>query len=343
MSYLPLSEAPEQCVFVQISDLHIGGRMENHQHRRIPHQKGHNIELCEGLQYALLTLREDLGWPEDRALPVVVSGDLTQLGQQADLKLAHRFLFEETPLRFGTWGLNLDRDAVETVPGNHDHWDGTTQALPNKTHNADLFPSWFRRHPWAADQPMTSPDGNLRVELFGVDSTSGYRGAWLPKHRQRGSLHEDEVRALREHLGRARAAAPQDATTLRVVVCHHSLQGASSWKPSRMELDSERSLLAAAGDHEVFAVLSGHTHTFLVPPARHERGTYELRSSSTLQGKRPTPGHGFYVHQIVWHEDGDLALTWYPHRCIWSGSGFLPVELDAEEDTLRLPRRGAGS
>ena len=146
MALIPYAQTSEQCVFVQISDIHVGGLIENLRHRRVPGQKGHNSVLCEGLQDALDRLPDELGWPAGLRIPVVVSGDLTQRGMRIDLDLVARFLHGKVALRSGTWGLNLPLDPRE-IPGNHDHWNGTKGTRPRLNYNGALFPKDFPHHP----------------------------------------------------------------------------------------------------------------------------------------------------------------------------------------------------
>ena len=330
------AEAPEQCVLVQISDIHVGGHIENVRHRRIPRQKGHNSYLCDGLRLALQDVADVLDWPEDQALPVVVSGDLTQLGRKEDYKLVRLFLHDRTPLKEGHWGIGAPRDDFRKVPGNHDHWDGTWGPLPRLDYNGDLFPDEYPFHPWVMP-PLESANGHLRLELFGVDSCSGFRDDPGGKVFQKGSIHEDHFKTLRDNLASSKASAESEETTvLRVLICHHSLVGPSWWKPCRMEGTSQRELLSVATEFDVLAVLTGHTHSFLDVPEDHGGCLHELRCASTLQGKNTKPEHGFYVHQVVWHSDGPNVATWYPHRYAWSDGGFHWVAFP--EETIEVPR-----
>lgn len=329
-------DAPEQCVLVQISDLHVGGEIENTRHRPVPHQEGHNNYLCDGLRLALRDVGDALDWPEDRQLPIVVSGDLTQLGRPEDYELVRRFLHERTPWKEGEWGLGATREGFRQVPGNHDHWAGTVGPMPRLDYNEELFPDEFPFHPWTMPV-LESADGRLRLELFGVDSCSGFRDDPGGKMFQKGSIHPEQFEKLREELAASKAKAGDDeAKALRVLVCHHSLVGPSWWKPCRMDGPSHRELLAIADELGVLAVLTGHTHTFLDLPEDHGGRLHELRCPSTLQGKNARPEHGFYVHQVVWHQDGPNAATWYPHRYAWSDGGFHWVDFPAE--TISIPR-----
>lgn len=161
---------------------------------------------------------------------VVVSGDFTQVGSEAEFIAARAF---------------LDRLAIPVfaVPGNHD--------IP--VHNLfrrflDPY-GWYRRHIAENLEPFIEIDG---VALAGIKTSRRMRPAW---NWADGSISRDQLDAL---AGRFADASPD---AVRVVVAHHPLLHPSEPMAAQMRRVKRADLaLELFGRLGVRLVLSGHFH-----------------------------------------------------------------------------------
>jgi hypothetical protein len=89
--------------------------------------------------------------------------------------------------------------------------------------------------------------------------------------------------------------------------------------PDPLEPHSVSDLLNLTWQYGVKAVLTGHTHYFWaekhVSPADLSRTTWELRSSTTLQGPARDAVQGFLVHEV--HLDGNPPAPVWKYLEYW--------------------------
>jgi hypothetical protein len=271
-------------------------------------------------------------------VPLVMSGDLTRLGTVPDEFVVGRSLFE------GRWtdpsglptrqlGLALGGGGVHYIPGNHDHWAGDNGNQWG--YNPAVQPQYLPSTPW--HRTLSRNGGKLVVELFGVDSCSGFGED--TNRLGRGCIAQAEFDELARLLVRSASARPQDEKNgvrrVRVFVCHHSLQGnwLISWWRGALELEeaSRSRLLELAGTYRVAAVLTGHTHDFLTerydtPGGVPGHRLREFRSGTTLQGRARLFKQGLYGHRVRLRDDGEVWWTTFPYQ--WQGSHFYPMAVD---------------
>jgi hypothetical protein len=296
----------DQIVLVHCSDMHFQSRFDSAGDGFFKGWRSHSVTLCRGFQAALRLAQQNLKLPATTPLYVLMSGDLSAFGSYGDFAAGHAYFRGKRPLNLDRpvfeLGLGLPNHLLRMIPGNHDHWKG--RPLPiHRRHNAGLFPTQFRTTPWW-DHHLV--EGDLRVDLFGVDSNSAMRegrlrGRW-DTSLARGRISDDELRKLDSAL-KASAQATDIPCRIRVVMVHHSF----SVPPQLLEAQqlhrmSARMLLYLARKHRVSAFLTGHVHTSDIKLlAVHEHGgCWEFRSATTVQGpERHQEENGFFIHQIV--------------------------------------------
>jgi hypothetical protein len=118
-----------------------------------------------------------------------------------------------------------------------------------------------------------------------------------------------------------------------VLLCHHSFQGnwLISWWFGSLELrtTSKNSLLHMAGRYKVAAILTGHSHDYLVDrydtPSQFAHRLYEFRSPTTLQARAHPFKQGFYGHRILLDDYGRVWWSAYPY--LWQGTHFYPLAI----------------
>ena len=161
---------------------------------------------------------------------IVVSGDFTQLGTEAEFRMARAFLDEL-------------KQPVFAVPGNHD--------VPAR----NLFRRFinpygaYRRHVAQELEPLLESDG---IALAGINTSRRWRAELNWAH---GSISHEQLRRLDERL----QGTTPDA--LRIVVAHHPLMQPEGdvLKPMRLVRRADLALktFSRLG---VRLVLSGHFH-----------------------------------------------------------------------------------
>lgn len=189
-----------------LSDLHFGH---------------HDAQVAEGLAADLATMTPDL---------VIVSGDFTQRGTEAEFKQARAFL-DALPA------------PLFAVPGNHD--------VPARNLFRRFFDPYglYRRYIAEELEPFLEVDG---VAIAGVKTSRRWRAELNWAH---GSISRDQLETLEARF----TGSPPDA--LRIVVAHHPLMQPEGpvLKPMRLVRRADLALetFARLG---VRLVLSGHFH-----------------------------------------------------------------------------------
>ncbi len=299
-------------------------------------QHAHDLVKCLALPAAFDTALDLLDAPEEiDALPVVVSGDLSVSGTAQQFAVAHAFVRSRFPINRLPGGTDfmglgaVSADEVAIVPGNHDHWDGSRVTLP--PHNPGLYEEQFRATPWP--KTWLSSDGKIALELYGVDSNSGWGANEAPLAQRRaagalarGRISNQQFDALEDLL---KASGPRADTTARAFVCHHSLAyGGKTFKRAELDQWSKDRLLDLAAKYEVSAVLTGHTHDPVAHQFQrldskgHYRSCYELRAGCAVGFKDgATDEIGFLGHRV-----GIVGgtLRWDCVRLSWNGTRYIP-------------------
>lgn len=264
-----------------LSDLHFGR---------------HDTRLAEGLAADLGSQAPDL---------VVVSGDFTQVGSEAEFRTARAFLD------------TLDAP-VFAVPGNHD--------VPARNVLRRFFDPYglYRRYINETLEPFLELGG---VALAGIRTSRRMRAELNWAH---GSISRRQLESLEQRF----AAAAPDA--LRIVVAHHPLMQPEGdvLKPMRLVRRAEAAL-ATFSRLGVRLVLSGHFHLSYV--RRHEHpGTVNegtptglrqaaaapilvAQASSTISTRLRGEPNGYNLIDI---DAGRITVTVRE----WAGSGWATRE-----------------
>jgi hypothetical protein len=332
--------------FLQISDLHIGTSLmpsPSDYHRWRAGYNPHDFRLLRPLEQAFKDARLLAGLAKADPLHVVISGDLTQSGLDNDYATAMALVHHRVQWTFGTvprvLGLGLPRERTFSIPGNHDHWRRKKFAT---AYSPGLAPDWFEATPWK--HPIDGAAGRLRLELYGMDSNSGfYDPDDLPtsNFRARGEICDQEFEELDKQLrqvSQPRGHAP--LSVVRAFVCHHGFSQMGGFLDARpLGRASRQRLVRLAAEHGVSVALTGHTHGFHVQDWRTEPGEKpagvlrELRCATTLQGTKTSPGlQGFWMHRIARY-GGSGECEWKAWKYQFAGKEFY---VDAPL-TFRVP------
>lgn len=311
---------------LQISDLHIGEKPQgvgasgpgaaSGQPTRMPSERGHNYGVADSLSQ----------WWEKlaKAIPsamVVVTGDLTRLGEGLEFGCAHSFCHRSwlmDPQARYKVGLNAGSLAL-TVPGNHDFWDGLHWPFHIYLYR-DVLGSHFWPLPWL--EPVTDPARNgLEIHVAGIDSCSGL---WNISPRQvigrgaidRNHLH-DAQNLLQNELLNARIRGA--SLVVRVALLHHP--------PELLTTQSQSELDNWLRSNDVHVVLCGHVHTHSRP--QHPRLPYILRCGTTLQSGtwNTLPGlepNHFYHHTVTRLDPQQLRVRWETRAWWHTGMDWTP-------------------
>jgi 3',5'-cyclic AMP phosphodiesterase CpdA len=217
-----------------LSDLHFGS---------------HDTKLSEGLAADLSAQNPDL---------LVVSGDFTQVGSEAEFRTARAFLDSLTIPFFA-------------VPGNHD-----VPARNLLRRFLDPY-GFYRRYIAEELEPFLEMDG---VALAGIKTSRRMRAELNWAH---GSISRGQLEKLRQRFEGASPGA------LRIVVAHHPLMQPEGdvLKPMRLVRRADRAL-ATFSELGVRLVLSGHFHLSYV--RRHEQpGTIKEGAPDGLRESAVSP------------------------------------------------------
>lgn len=318
--------------FAHISDLHFGSKMITGGWQ-VWRQNPHHLAKCLALPAALMSAIDDAELEDEDELRVVASGDMTVSGTSDELAIAHSYMrsrpvFARLGAPFDAMGLNMGSARLGIIPGNHDHWDGKRATLP--PYNANLFPDQFRETPWS--KVWTSTSSAVTLEIFGIDSNSGWSPSQLTAIQRRaggalalGRISPAEFTSLEQKLS---ASYNRQTPTVRAIVCHHSLSFHSKGFPTTVALEqaSIDKLLDLSGRYRVAAILTGHTHdsnmhTFQrLDQNSQVRYIRELRSASTFSPDRKNEERGFLLNRI---QDVGSGWEWTVWRYGWNGRGFV--------------------
>lgn len=330
--------------FVQISDLHIGqvdptsgdatvsavaARIYATGQSFFDGMLGHHGQALEELEAFVADLRTD---GEDD-LQVVVTGDMTRTGDDAEFSNAKAFLERSLDLRppTATVTAGLGLGSVDlAIPGNHDQWGGAFIALGG---GPSQYSGYFR-----SPLPYVHHCGPMRngkqVVFVGIDSDAD---VFALSHDRQLALGKFQSQLQNSNSQPNSRSNPQE---IRMMLIHHSWY--QSGRTLRMRTASKNALGQFLVRHDFKAILTGHSHTpfldtFTVNPQLVD--IYELRAGSasqldqtpvtwkTVWGTLPTrrwPPNSLLVHRVF--EDQRKVTHW--HCQVYERSkqyGFKPL------------------
>jgi hypothetical protein len=237
----------DKIVLVQLSDIHMGSKVENLKFSTnaiLSGYNGHDHLLCPRLEQALLDVRVDMKLADDESVHILVSGDSTRIGSDLDFAIANTYLSSQWVQDYAAaspLGLKCQPALLHTIPGNHDHWGGHW-VWPQPAYDANVYTRHFRDTPWPAS--LYSKSGNLRLDLCAVDSNHGMQLYASDNPTAGGALHDWDLytklgcpNALETLLRTSWQAAQQLAPGkhgLRAIVCHHSFDNQGNANPQAL-------------------------------------------------------------------------------------------------------------
>jgi 3',5'-cyclic AMP phosphodiesterase CpdA len=258
---------------------------------------------------------------------LVVTGDLTTCGSEAEFDLAEAFITGEAVLsRERVLGLCAADALALTIPGNHDHWPGAGTVFGDPTYRLwDMFP----RRPLSPT--VVDLDEDHRVVFFGINTDEDVHPTGTSRLYARGHF----VSQL-DALDRLLAGEEWRDGDSRVLLMHHSRMHQAFelglTAATRRRLD--RTL--AAG--RISVILSGHVHEPQVeiePIARGDAAwdLLEARCGTTTQRDELPKSwiergvvaalqpNGLLVHEIV---RAGTRLEWHTIPYERTDRGFRP-------------------
>jgi len=291
-------------LLLHISDLHFGARYLSGRRRSLPQGlQPHDLMACDDLELVW----KQLIWTERPKLAlVVVSGDLTLMGLDAEFCVANTFIRGRIHSQWNlASGLGGTADQQWAVPGNHDHWGGRLNplfVLQQRWLHGSMFPRLSNRSCWAErydDIP------GLQLMLMGLDSNAGPHADPFAK----GSIDPADLKELEDWMNDFRSS--KDQREVRILVMHHSrhFPGVSSKLSHELDVDSQSLLHDFLRDQRINFVFTGHMHEPIVPRASIPPTGLELRCGTTLQRSRSpkslpsAAGHTFLLHSAELRED----------------------------------------
>lgn len=310
-----------RATFVHISDLHVGEIDPKTGNAKLPTWPSRIIKNIprtpfDGLLGHQGRSLEDLAHfvrangPMQGHFAVLVTGDYTRCGAASEFSLAFNFLrsaIDIYPPKRRLVGLRLRKDPLG-IPGNHDQWAGSPSPI---TPNQSLFPGLRKLPDVVGPIQLTS---KRRLVIGRINSDADVTST-SPKRLLAVGSFTSQLSALAQTLG------PNVHNETRVLMVHHS------WEKTgfmlSMDSVSRTAFEQFLADHDIRAVLTGHTHQPLTVPipgtAAHELccGTTTQIDSvpyiwktvlGTFPGMRNWPINTLMVHKI--YEDLAGGLDW---------------------------------
>jgi 3',5'-cyclic AMP phosphodiesterase CpdA len=290
-------ETPQdECLrtFVQISDLHFGDLDAN----------GALVHPCcvrtlwtlcpffTGLAgheaRALIDLSDFLTWMrrQDPHFAVLVTGDLTSTGKQAQFDTAVHFIEADLPSAPGGVGLQtgpwldqamrgMSTNSHLAIPGNHDHWPGRFPWFLGRPRSR--MRAWARQLPFLQQATVALRGTQVHLRFLALNTDADVWG-WGPERVLARGSFRSQLRRLEDALA---ALGPADPNEVRVLLCHHSLAYTDHppyraptrlgrmwhwcWNRSRraiLEINKacRRELRRLLGQFDIPVLLTGHTH-----------------------------------------------------------------------------------
>lgn len=307
--------------FVQISDLHIaamktwpklvsphpGGRKE----AGFPSSQGHSVGVAHELALWLRRFRAAYG--VDRLL---VTGDLTRRGSDAEFGWANRFISSSWRVRppgKTRIGMELPGDLYLSIPGNHDFWGGRSYLRSMKISKGFLGP-----FVWPTPWIDVFESCGTEFHFLGLDSCSRLGSISPNQFVAMGAIEGEELASASAMFESAAARAFEKGhQVVRVVLCHHP--------PS--ELIGRETLIDWLDKLNVRLVLTGHTHQSFLDGNSGLGACFEIRCGTTLQeGTESTlPGpepNTFVLHSVVVPQEPGRGVVWEAVRYCFDGGGW---------------------
>jgi 3',5'-cyclic AMP phosphodiesterase CpdA len=248
--------------FVQVSDLHLGIPDKASNSAPI----GSHWKLCpwfDGLLghsfLSLLHLETFFeALRENETARLIVTGDLTQCGNDGEIDIADEYLRDAHTFPDGlSVGLEDSKWAELAVPGNHDHWPGDGQILGDPSPSSTVLSHFSTGGPGLT---IALPHG-YSVTFLKIDSDADVRNDGWERFFARGSFKHQADR-LREALEKTALGEKE----VRILLMHHSISRRGLTLAANRK--SRKALARLLSEHGIVLVLNGHTHIPLLSSLR---------------------------------------------------------------------------
>ncbi|MDX6497270.1 MAG: Calcineurin-like phosphoesterase [Blastocatellia bacterium] len=232
---------------------------------------------------------------------ILLTGDIATTGEYADLVRAHRFIggrfstawFSGYPGIFPDPELSRTLAPIWLIPGNHDRLTKTGNAFNPGGH---LFHKVFNDY-WTGDvrsYPVIEKD-SFAVAVIGADfslrRSRDCRCPFLNKYAQ-GKVYDDVLKQLVLQTNSVRSTWLDELVVLWGIHFPPNYDDISR----SMRLVDEESLISAANECGVDAILSGHTHKRL--NYRHEGMQFDVLCAGTVSEFQPTQMNHFQIINV---------------------------------------------
>lgn len=232
---------------------------------------------------------------------LIVTGDLATTGERDDLAIAHEYFLGIYPsdwMPYPASGPNLlknEDDAVLTLPGNHDRYQGVALLPASKDYEGYFGPCWDFMREYAYD--LCSPVAKSRTKVcllhkddaclavvmadLSLDDANSGEGA-------KGYIGQGRVTLRR--LGEMISATEQVRKEAADIGAALGIVWAVHYPPCYpdierdLELQLGEALIEAAADAGVSAILAGHTHCALRYTARSKDKCVEVFCCGSTTG-----------------------------------------------------------
>src|ERR1043166_1341876 len=179
---------------------------------------------------------------------LIVSGDLTRVGNSLEFKAAQDYLGAELTPPLGDVGVE-EKDWLKlTGPGNHDRYPGIPFLWGGPT---AVYSTMFPGMPKVVDIHLASTRGHT-LKLIFVDTDADVSG-WSPKRGGAVGSFTSQIRALRGML-----PEKPDELEIRVMCLHHSRAQRGMFL--RIDGNSRQELDELIVSHNIKVLLTGHIH-----------------------------------------------------------------------------------
>ncbi len=239
-------------IFVQISDLHLCQASEEERRKRQLFWKRWRFEGMLGHSENSLRYLDDFIYSLHQKEPgaqLIVTGDLTAIGQEEEFEIANKFIGATyKPPRGGEVGLNVSNWRRWAIPGNHDHWPGHATIVGRPTLGLKKY---FPDLPLM--QPVVQLGNGRQLRLLQIDTDHDVGPYSNKRIRAIGSFVSElqKLSAMLEPLGISE-------NEIRVLCLHHSAIY-RGWK-LEIESASRKELYEFLLKNRVAVALCGHIH-----------------------------------------------------------------------------------
>ncbi len=163
----------DQLIVVQVSDFHMSESLDAPILNRGSGLRGHDPQLCRKLATEVRFISAKYRVSPD-SLRWIVNGDLSRTGLHTEFATVSEFLELKPEIGHGRRPprptLGIEPSRYETVPGNHDHWNGWDSDSirrwwydPPPAWNPAIFPDPFQPTAWSSHvSPWISAGGGIQ-------------------------------------------------------------------------------------------------------------------------------------------------------------------------------------